>query len=144
MSRKIASVWYELDAHDLRLLEELHFLTGDRQYCFPSRAYLAAKLGISIWCVSRHSAKLRRLGLLRIQARRYRRADGTWETRSNLYQVLGFIGRKIRALLTALTGVRPHKCRPKPKEKSLSSDLSHVKNPELRTFLERWKARGQP
>src|SRR5262245_42270740 len=101
--RALASVWYELSGLEIRLLEELRFLQGDRNYCFPSREYLGRKLQCSVRSISRHTNKLRRLGLLRIQPRRYRRRDGTWTTRSNLYQVLTFIGAKIRRLLTVLT-----------------------------------------
>jgi hypothetical protein len=57
--------------------------------------------------------------------------------------VLGFIGSKVRKILSLLTGVRPKARIPKQKEKSEHFDLSQVKNPELKGFLERWKARGE-
>src|SRR5436190_11582677 len=99
MSRKIASVWYELSGVDIRLLEELTFLQGNRGCCFPGREYLAYKLRVSVRTVSRSIRRLRLLGVLHVQARRYQRRDGTWKTRSNLYQVLGFAGAKIRQIL---------------------------------------------
>lgn len=135
--------WFQLDGIDFRLIEELTFLQGNRGCCFPSREYLAAKLKISIWTISRHTSKLKGLGLLSIQPRRYRRTDGTWATRSNIYKVLGFIGSKVRKILSLLTGVRPKARIPKQKEKSEHFDLSQVKNPKLKGFLERWKARGE-
>lgn len=114
--------WHQLSGHDFRLIEEFHFLTGKRDYCFPSREYLAAKLHITKWCVSRHTRKLMRLGLLRIQARRYRRRDGTWATRSNLYQLQKHIGRKVRQIMALLTGVRPGAHIPSPQKKSELSE----------------------
>ena len=143
MSRTIASVWYELSGLEIRLIEELNFLQGSRNYCFPGREYLAAKLKVSTRTISRHTHKLQVLGLLRIQPRRYKRRNGTWLTRSNLYQVLGFLGQKMRQILGLLAGGTMRSRTPKPKEKSLSSDLSHVKNSEMRAFLERWKKRGE-
>src|SRR5262249_47294902 len=94
--------------------------------------YLSVKLGITSWCVSRHLHKLQRLGLLRIQPRRYRRRNGTWDTRSNLYKLLSFAGAKVRQLFARLTGLRPGASRSKQKEKKelFSSLLPEKQTPQ--------------
>jgi len=138
----ITQAWWELDGTDFRLIEELAFLQGTRPYCFPSREYLAAKLKVSIGTISRHTHKLSHLGLLKIQPRRYRRVDGTWRTRSNLYALLTFIGSKLRQLLALLTGVRPSARRPKQKKEKEPFSLSFVKNQTLKSRLESFSKLG--
>jgi hypothetical protein len=140
--RTIEVEWFQLDGIDFRLIEELAFLQGNRHHCWPSREYLASKLKVSIWTISRHTAKLSSLGLLRIQHRRYRRRDGTWATRSNLYQVLSFIGSKVRQILSLLTGVRRSARIPESNKKSDPPDLSFIKNAVLKTHLESFSRLG--
>lgn len=125
------SVLMRLDGIDHAILEELHFLSRGRGFCFPGRTYLAKKLELSVWTISRHTAKLVRLGLLAVRQCRRRRRNGTWDTGPNLYKVLKW-GSAIVARILSLTGVRRSARISKPKEKEERFDLSRVKD-------ERWK-----
>jgi DNA-binding transcriptional ArsR family regulator len=96
---------------DVRLLEQLHWMgiayqartKAKAPYAWPSRAWLAARLGISIRTVSRHTSKLQRLELLRVTVRRQER--GRWQ--SNLYQLTGRIARAIASTWRRLVHALP-------------------------------------
>jgi DNA-binding Lrp family transcriptional regulator len=142
VARFDAEVWRQLDGTDFRLLELLQWYHKTFGHCFPSRATLAKKLRVRIETVSRHVSKLVRFGVLRRTQRRYRRANGTYATETNVYHVLGFMGAKIRALLHPLTGVTRQRTQSEPKEKGTVSDLSCLKNENLRLRLERFAKLG--
>jgi len=96
----------QLDGPDIRLLEEIDFLsrrqakrsvTGAR-YCCPSEIYLSKKIGIARENVSRHISKLSRLGVLAVQNRRKLR--GNWQT--NLYKIVNWGWWRLRQAAQAL------------------------------------------
>jgi len=135
-------VWNQLDGIDFRLIEELSFLSKDKGYCWPGREYLANKLKVTVGTISRHATKLKDLGLLEVFYRRRRRSDGTWDTRTNIYKVVRWAGKKISAILRSIfTGVRRQAHRPKMEEISYG-DFSQIKNKEMKGILEQWKLRG--
>lgn len=80
------SVWNQLTSIDLRLIDELAFLSrltskssrSGATYCFPGREWLAARLGCSVETITRHTKKLRDLGLLHKLQRR--QVAGSWQT----------------------------------------------------------------
>ena len=72
------ALWNQLRSIDLRLLDELAFLSRKQRqrspsgatYCCPGRAYLARKLDCSIETISDHISHLAQLGLIhRVQRR---------------------------------------------------------------------------
>lgn len=80
------AIWNQLTGLDARLLDVLAYLsrlqakrspTGAR-YCVPGRTWLAAHLDCSTTSISRHTSKLRDLGLL--SKRQRRPVAGTWQT----------------------------------------------------------------
>lgn len=79
-------IWNQLSSLDLRLLDELAFLSrltaskspSGAKYCFPGRVWLAQRLGCSLETITRHTKKLRDLGLLSKLQRR--QVAGTWQT----------------------------------------------------------------
>jgi DNA-binding transcriptional MocR family regulator len=103
------NIWNQLTGIDLRLLDELIFLsraTARRSprhahYCIPGRKYLARKLGCSIVTISRHIAKLKHLGI--IEAFQRRPIAGTWQT--NFFRVLTWQAWKFGQIRTLVTGI---------------------------------------
>ena len=91
-----------LDWSDIRILEELSFLSQDDGYATPSRAYLATLLGCTVRTITRHLTKLVRLGYLQRQLRTYRTADGKIRNRTSLYRVALDQAARIQAFLGAL------------------------------------------
>ena len=90
----------QLDGYDIRLLEEIEFLsklqakksiTGAK-YCCPSEIYLSKKVGIARENISRHISKLSRLGILAITHRRKLR--GNWQT--NMYRIVSWVWWRLR------------------------------------------------
>ncbi len=76
-----------VDWVDVRILEELSFLSQDDGYAVPSRAYLANLLSCTVRTITRHLTKLVRLGYLQRQLRTFRTPDGKIRNRTNLYRV---------------------------------------------------------
>jgi biotin operon repressor len=102
----------QLDGYDLKLLEEIHFLsqlqakkspTGAK-YCNPSQVYLSKKLGISRESISHHVTKLHKLGVLDVTHRR--KLHGRWQT--NLYKIVSWVWWRIRQAMKALRTL-PHR-----------------------------------
>lgn len=98
----------QLDGADLRILEEMNFLsrlqakksrTGAK-YCTPGEEYLGEKVGLSRSRVSDHICKLEKLGLLQVQRRRP--INGRWQT--NLYKIINWCWWRMAAILRKTTG----------------------------------------
>ena len=114
-----------VDWVDVRLLEELSFLSQDDGYATPSRHYLANIIGCTVRTITRHLTKLVRRGYLQRQLRTYRTADGKIRNRTNLYRVALDQAARIKAFLSALgrgksgdsTGGTPVSSRPKTEKK---------------------------
>ncbi len=152
-------VWLQLDGIDFRLLDELNFLSGLQKkktgafYCQPSREYLAAKVGVCVATISRHTTKLKGMNLLDKVVRR--KVHGVWQT--NLYKVALNMGawlmNKVSGLFRqpwkkkkqqkrrvrpqahiACEGGRPADA---PTEKALS-DCFEKLDPDKKTTLERF------
>ena len=101
------SVWFQLRAHEIRLIELLHFYECTFNTVYPSQEHLAEKLHISVRSVRRAVARLRELGLLAVEPRRYRDKQGRVRSHSNVYKLLGAssrIGAKLRGILSRITG----------------------------------------
>jgi DNA-binding transcriptional ArsR family regulator len=99
--------WNQLTSIDLRLLEEMGWLSRQTHrrspsgayYCFPGRLWLGIRVGASTRTISRHLAKLARLGLLSKRQRRPRL--GRWQ--SNLYRLIhpmAWAAARVRQMLT--------------------------------------------
>lgn len=137
-------LWQQLDGHDIKILEELTFLSKTRGYARPARTYLSNKLGVTIWTISRHTAKLARLGLLRIQHRRRQKSDGTWTFRTNVYQVLFKLRDRLRAIAELIAGKRKYsrvrfRAHKQTKESNFSYSFEKFgNNKEIRGILESW------
>jgi len=138
-----------LDFTDLKILEELTWLSQDDGYATPSREYLSNIIKANIWTVSRHITKLAKRGFLKVQHRSTRRPDGTVQGRTNCYWVAVDIKDRIHAFMQSLTksftGVRPpaHNLEQKIKEPQKDSfSLPQDKNPPWRipdTWSQAWK-----
>ena len=97
-------IWRQLDGIDLKILDWLCYLSkkqgerspGGAKYCFPGRKFLAGKIGVSVWTISRHISKLKRLGILSAYQRRPK--GGRWQT--NLYRVINWLGWRIGQILS--------------------------------------------
>jgi biotin operon repressor len=105
----------KLDGYDLKILEQIYFLsqcqakkspTGAK-YCTPSEKYLGKQLGISRESVSHHVVKLNKLGVLDVTHRR--KVQGRWQT--NLYKIVSWIWWRIRQATKSLR-TRPHRVKP--------------------------------
>lgn len=95
-----------LSGHQLLLLDEIHYLSerwrersrSGTAYATPSREYLAAKLRCSVVTVSRHIARLVKLGYLDRTQRRPRL--GQYQT--NLYRLNHALAQPARRLVASL------------------------------------------
>lgn len=116
----MGSALARLSGVDLVILEAIHYWTEKTGIAYPGRAWLAQRAGCSIRTISRHVTKLKRMGYLTARQRRYRRRDGTWDTRSNVYRILRTVGERvgelIRSIFTGGTRLAPT---PQRKEKSM-------------------------
>jgi len=88
-----------LDWTDIRILEELSFLSQDGGYSTPSRQYLASIIGATVRTITRHLSKLVKLGYLQRTLRTYRTPDGKIRNRTNLYRVAIEQAARIKAFL---------------------------------------------
>src|SRR5262245_34283783 len=94
--RQVQDVWQQLDGIDIRILETVLYYQKKYSVAFPSRYILAQRAGCNESTISRHVTKLKHLGVLWVTYRKYRRKNGTWQTRSNVYRLLGCVGAKLR------------------------------------------------
>ncbi len=140
-----ALAWYQLTGHDLRLYEQLYYYERCFGKVFPSQKTLAHRLKCSVRTVRRSIKRLQSLGLLQVRARKYQDRGGRWHSRSNVYKLCGFLGAKVRGILSRLTG-RPRTAAPTktPEKKELFDHFSftHIKDPTAKSLLERWMERG--
>jgi hypothetical protein len=139
--------WQKLTGSQLRLCEELTFLAGER-WAYVSRKYLARKTGLTVNHISHVTSQLVQLGVLEKQQRKFRRSDGTWDTRPCLYRVMGWLVWKLKGLFARVfkrksTGLRSIVGRPVEEEKLSVPDFSHMKNKTKKTLLERFAALGK-
>jgi hypothetical protein len=147
MSRFPVDIWRKLTGSQLRLCEELTFLAGER-WAYVSRDYLSRKLGLTVNHISHVTSQLVQLGVLEKQQRRFRRSDGTWDTRPCLYRVVGWLAWKLKGLFARVfkrkpAGLRSCVGRPVEEEKIAVPDFSHVKNEKKKSFLERFARLGR-
>ena len=100
-------IYQQLDGVDFRLIDELTFLSKLQRertgasYCIPGRKYLARKLRVCVRTVSRHIAKLRKLGVLDTVQRRP--VLGQFQT--NLYKVFEWTVWKARRVISMVRHV---------------------------------------
>jgi hypothetical protein len=147
MSKRFpVDIWRKLTGSQLRLCEELTFLAGER-WAYVSRNYLSRKLGLTVNHISHVTSQLVQLGVVEKQQRKFRRSDGTWDTRPCLYRVVGWLVWKLKGLFARVfkrkpSGLRSSVGRPIHEEKLSVSDFSHIKNEGRRSLLERFAALG--
>jgi hypothetical protein len=139
--------WRKLTGSQLRLCEELSFLAGDK-WAYVSRDYLSRKLGLTVNHISHVTSQLVQLGVLEKWQRKFRRRDGTWDTRPCLYRIVGWLAWKLKGLFARVftrksTGLRSSIGRPVEEEKLPSPDFSHMKNEKKKSFLERFAQLGK-
>jgi hypothetical protein len=142
MSRFPVDIWRQFTGSQLRLCEELTFLAGER-WAYVSRDYLSKKLGLTVNHISHITAQLQQLGVLEKWQRKYRRKDGTWDTRPCLYRVAGWLVWKLKGLFARVfkrksTGLRSSVGKAREEEKVPIPDFSHVKNEKTKSVLERF------
>jgi predicted transcriptional regulator len=142
-----------LNGSDLKILNFIGYLckqTAKRspsgaQYCFPSEATIAERVGICREEVSRHVNKLSMLGILKIVHRR--KEHGVW--RSNLYKIISWEGWRLSRVAAVIHKSLDHVR--KTSHKVLSSRVNpktqEVKHGNIGStaseILKRWSARGQ-
>jgi hypothetical protein len=136
------AVWQGMTGSQIRLCEEISFV-GKGGWVYMGRRYLAGKVGVSIWQVSRITSRLVEMGVLEKMQRRYRRSNGTWDTRPCVYRVVGWLRWKLQNLLYR-AGVRSGARRAKLKEKVAYLDLSFMKDEKKKGLLERFGKRKTP
>lgn len=101
-----STLWRQLKSIDVGILDHLAYLSNltakrsrsGAHYATPGRRWLAAKLGVSIRTITRHTTHLAAVGIL---TKRERRRDlGRWQT--NLYCLVGrgawMIARRAQSL----------------------------------------------
>ncbi len=135
-------IWRQLNGTDFRLLEQLTFLSKAKGYAYPSQKYLSKALRCHRSTITRSINKLKELGLLVVNPRKYRRKNGQFLTESNAYRVIHWIGWKVRSLFHKVTDVAKAKHKLKKKEKSLENTEKFlptaIKNRQLSDILERF------
>jgi hypothetical protein len=137
------SILLQLSRTDFLILEAIEYFQRTHGIAYPGRRWLARHCGVNCWTVSRHISRLKRLGLIRVTYRRYRRKNGTWNTRSNIYELLGVVGAKVRGLIQSIrAGVRRSTLTQNKEKKEGLPDLSFVKDPARRAALERFSKLG--
>jgi hypothetical protein len=98
MGKFPVDIWRQLSGSQLRFCEEIAFLAGEG-WAYVSRDYLSKKLGLTINHISHLTTQLQRLGLIEKQQRKFRRSDGTWDTRPCLYRLVGWLVWKLRGFM---------------------------------------------
>lgn len=140
----------QLDGYDLRLLEEIDFLSRCQakksiigaKYCTPSEKYLSKKSNLSRENVSRHITKLKKLGILSVTHRRPK--NGRWTT--NLYKIVSYVFWRVGGFLKRLRS-RPHRVTPAthiaiPVRENKAFELPSSISNEVKGILERWRSRA--
>lgn len=140
-------IWQQLDGIDLKLCEEIAFLsrcqakkspTGAR-YCCPSEAYLSKKIGVRRETISDHVRKLEKLGVLHVLRRR--KKGGQWQT--NLYKLIKWVHWLVSKALAPLRGRPPrvteksHISIPKRENESMEEakgGASHIKGTLMQLY----------
>lgn len=133
----VQQIYRKLDGHDIRLIEELVYLSrlqskkspSGAKYCCPSEIYLAKKLGVRREAVSRHVSKLARLGVLEVTHRR--KVRGMWQT--NLYRVRRAFAWLIGKVM-AIINYRKDRVRPKAHITLLKEEKENQQKPERTDF----------
>ena len=140
----------QLDGYDIRILEEINFLSTCQakkspigaRYCCPGEAYLGAKIGLARENVSRHISKLGNLGILEVTHRAPIR--GHWRT--NLYKIRSWIFWRLGKILRKLRFTPPRVTLPShkqfPKREEINPPLSETAQNLVESILQRWSARG--
>jgi hypothetical protein len=146
MGKFPVDIWRQLSGSQLRFCEEITFLAGAR-WAYVSRDYLSKKLGLTVNHISHITAQLQQLGVLEKWQRKYRRKDGTWDTRPCLYRVAGWLAWKLKGLFARVfkrksTGLRSAVAKPVKEEKITVPDFSFLKNAGKRAVLERFARLG--
>jgi len=141
--------WNKLRGADMRLLDEIGYLSRiaaqrspkRAHYAMPGRRWLAERLGCSVRTVTRITTKLARLGILNKRQRRPVR--GRWQT--CLYACVAPAGWAAVALATRIRSITNR--RPKVAHKALPPlGKNNIKPPfeDLATILSRGRARWCP
>lgn len=141
----------QLDGHDLRILEEIDYLsrlqgkkspTGAR-YCCPGQKYLGEKIGLARENVSRHITKLMKMGILDVTHRRPIR--DMFQT--NLYKIRSWIFWRLGKILRSLRSLPKRVTQPShiaiPVRENINRPIPKMVDPFVQSILERWQARGQ-
>jgi hypothetical protein len=147
MGRFPVDIWRQLSGSQLRLCEEIAFLAGER-WAYVSRDYLSKKLGLTVNHISHITTQLQQLGVLEKWQRKFRRRNGTWDTRPCLYRLAGWLAWKLKGVFARVfgrksTGLRWRVGRPLEEEKISSPDFSFLKNEGKRRILERFALLGK-
>jgi hypothetical protein len=142
MGKFPVDIWRQLSGSQLRFCEEIAFLAGER-WAYVSRDYLSRKLGLTVNHISHLTSHLVQLGVLEKQQRKFRRSNGTWDTRPCLYRVVGWLAWKLKGLFARVftrksTGLRSRVGRSFEEEKIASPDFSFLQNGEKKALLERF------
>jgi len=140
------TLWATLSGVDLRLIDEIRFLSDlqakksptGATYCMPGRKYLAAKLSVSVRTISRHVAKLASLGVLAVTQRRPQ--AGHYST--NLYRLSSNIAWCLARIVAKIAN-RFHRG---PKKSHIAPSREGYISPEARkeeiaAILKAWQAR---
>ena len=141
--------WNKLRGADMRLLDEIGYLSRiaaqrspkRAHYAMPGRRWLAERLGCSVRTVTRITTKLAHLGILNKRQRRPVR--GRWQT--CLYACVAPAGWAAVALATRIRSLSNR--RPKVAHKALPPlGKNNIKPPfeDLATILSRGRARWCP
>lgn len=147
-ARTANQIWHQLKTIDFRLLEELRFLSVRQSqtsptrahYCKPGRAYLARKLGCTITTVSRHTSRLKALGVIQKLQRRPHRG----RFRSCLYAIVAPAAWRITRLRHLIERTahrvtfRARKAAPPETAKAPRRNEA-----EYRALIAKWMARGR-
>jgi predicted AAA+ superfamily ATPase len=141
--KQAQSVWFELTATDMRVIQLFDYYESIFGSIFPSQATIAKRIHTSERTARRSVHHLKELGLLLVQARRYRNRLGKIRSKSNVYTLLTAIRTTVRRLINRLLTGRPKKARAtKTGKKEEILDLSFVKNEAKRSILERFSRMG--
>ena len=156
-----AEIWQQLTGSQIRLCEEIAFLTRGQGWAYVGREYLSRKLGLTVNHLSTLTSQLQDLGVLEKMQPRRRRKDGTWDTRPCLYRLVPWLAWKLRGIVHRLfgrkaTGLRSTVGKAEKKEKITAPgshffaesepaaplDLGFVRDEKRRAELERFGRLG--
>ncbi len=144
-------IWRQLSGVDLKLLDEIAFLSRKRAersrsgalYCAPGRKYLARKIGVAVSTISRHVSKLKRLGLLTALQRRP--IGGIWQ--SNMYKINSWLGWRLAGIRDMVRKIGSRVAKKAHiallRSKSISPRGESPIGPSGQAILKKWESRGQ-